>query len=150
MSVQACPQYSTWECYSNIWCIPEEYAGLLWLPSALAITALQLLACQPDTSALLTAYSVQVHLLVRGGKMRASAAMQDRVLNHEKVEVHFSTEVADAYGDKKGLKGLQLRDTSSGWCHDPLPKGILSGSSSLSPHIWVRDFLCVIAEYLCS
>ena len=46
--------------------------------------------------------------------MRASAAMQDRVLNHERVEVHFSTEVADAYGDKKGLKGLQLRDTSTG------------------------------------
>ena len=56
----------------------------------------------------------QVHLLVRGSKMRASAAMQDRVLNHERVEVHFSTEVADAYGDKKGLKGLQLRDTSTG------------------------------------
>ncbi len=62
---------------------------------------------------------MQVHLLVRGAKMRASAAMQDRVLNHEKVEVHFSTEVADAFGDKKGLKGLQLRDTSSGWCCDP-------------------------------
>ena len=57
---------------------------------------------------------MQVHLLVRGAKMRASAAMQDRALNHEKVEVHFSTEVADAYGDKKGLKGLQLRDTATG------------------------------------
>ena len=47
--------------------------------------------------------------------MRASAAMQDRVVNHEKVEVHFSTEVADAFGDKKGaLKGLHLRDTETG------------------------------------
>ena len=46
--------------------------------------------------------------------MRASAAMQDRVLNHEKVEVHFNTGVADAYGDKKGLKGLHLKDTSTG------------------------------------
>jgi thioredoxin reductase (NADPH) len=67
---------------------------------------------------------MQVHLLVRSGKMRASAAMQDRVLNHEKVEVHFNTGVADAYGDKKGLKGLHLRDTTTGvpafgrgsWC----------------------------------
>ena len=58
--------------------------------------------------------SVQVHLLVRSGKMRASAAMQDRVLNHEKVEVHFNTGVSDAYGDKKGLKGLLLSDTSTG------------------------------------
>ena len=47
--------------------------------------------------------------------MRASAAMQDRVLNHEKVEVHYSSEVADAFGDKKGLKGLHLKDTSTGW-----------------------------------
>ncbi len=80
--------------------------------------------------------------------MRASAAMQDRVLNHEKVEVHFSTEVADAYGDKKGLKGLQLRDTSSGWCHNPLFEGILSGSCSLSRSQLVQYFLCVIAELL--
>lgn len=57
---------------------------------------------------------MQVHLLVRGAKMRASAAMQDRVINHEKVEVHYNTEVADAVGDKKGLSGLQLRDTSNG------------------------------------
>ena len=69
---------------------------------------------QAGKSGRLMARSVQVHLLVRGAKMRASAAMQDRVLNHEKVEVHFSTEVADAYGDKKGLKGLQLRDTKTG------------------------------------
>ena len=87
---------------------------------------------------MLDAYSVQVHLLVRGGKMRASAAMQDRVLNHEKVEVHFSTEVADAYGDKKGLKGLQLRDTSSGWFHDSQPKGVLSASSSLITFAYIH------------
>ena len=36
-------------------------------------------------------------------------------MNHDKVEVHFSTEVADAFGDKKGaLKGLHLRDTETG------------------------------------
>lgn len=56
-----------------------------------------------------------MHLLVRSKKMRASAAMQDRVVSHEKVQVHFSTEVADAYGDKKGaLKGLHMRDTETG------------------------------------
>lgn len=46
--------------------------------------------------------------------MRASAAMQDRVLGHEKVQVHFNTGVSDAYGDKKGLAGLLLRDTKTG------------------------------------
>ncbi len=57
---------------------------------------------------------LQVHLLVRSGKMRASAAMQDRVLGHEKVEVHYNTAVSDAYGDKKGMKGLLLKDRNTG------------------------------------
>jgi len=60
--------------------------------------------------------SVQVHLLVRGAKMRASAAMQDRVLGHEKVQVHFNTAVRDAYGGKKGMEGLTLYDTKTGDC----------------------------------
>ena len=55
-----------------------------------------------------------MHLLVRGKRMRASAAMQDRALRHDKVQVHFNTSVRDAYGDKKGLKGLVLYDTDSG------------------------------------
>ena len=46
--------------------------------------------------------------------MRASAAMQDRVLANEKVQVHFNTGVSDAYGDKKGLKCLLLKDTKTG------------------------------------
>ena len=46
--------------------------------------------------------------------MRASAAMQDRVLAHDKVQVHYSTAVRDAYGDKKGMKGLTLYDTETG------------------------------------
>ena len=46
--------------------------------------------------------------------MRASAAMQDRVLGHEKVEVHYNIAVSDAYGDKKGMKGLLLKDRNTG------------------------------------
>ena len=71
-------------------------------------------ACSPEADCP-HARDAQVHLLVRSKRMRASAAMQDRVVNHDKVEVHFSTEVADAFGDKKGaLKGLHLRDTETG------------------------------------
>jgi thioredoxin reductase len=39
--------------------------------------------------------------------------MQDRVLSHENVEVHFNTAVRDAFGDGKGLKGLILYDTQT-------------------------------------
>ncbi|CAK0746410.1 hypothetical protein CVIRNUC_001690 [Coccomyxa viridis] len=76
----------------------------------------------------LTKYGTKVHLLVRSKRMRASAAMQDRVVNHDKVEVHFSTEVADAFGDKKGaLKGLHLRDTETGEERDLEVRGLFYG-----------------------
>jgi thioredoxin reductase len=56
----------------------------------------------------------QVHLLVRGEKMRASKAMQDRVLRHPAVTVHFNTGIDDAYGDGKALQGLHLVNTQTG------------------------------------
>lgn len=56
-----------------------------------------------------------MHLLVRGDKLRASRAMQDRVTAHERVEVHFHTTVDDAYPDGKGaLDGLHTKDTKTG------------------------------------
>lgn len=61
----------------------------------------------------LTKYGSHVHLLVRGGQMRASKAMQDRVLKNPKVTVHWHTEAVDAYGDTL-LQGLRLRDTQTG------------------------------------
>ena len=41
----------------------------------------------------LTKYSPEIHLLVRGGAMRASKALQDRVLGNKKITVHFNTQV---------------------------------------------------------
>ena len=58
---------------------------------------------------------MQVHLLARADKLRASRAMQDRVLEHQKVEVHFNTTVDDAYPDGKGaLAGVHIKDTKTG------------------------------------
>lgn len=73
----------------------------------------------------------QVHLLARGEKLRASRAMQDRVLQHEKVTVHFNTIVDDAYPDGKGaLAGLHTKDTKSGEhsCTSPAPHHRLAKS----------------------
>ena len=64
-------------------------------------------------ASLLMPVCLQVHLLVRGDRMRASGAMQDRVLSNPKITVHFNTEVADAYGDSL-LQGLHLKDTKTG------------------------------------
>lgn len=41
----------------------------------------------------LTKYSSHVHLLVRSDHMRASKAMQDRVLANKNITVHFNTGV---------------------------------------------------------
>lgn len=62
----------------------------------------------------LTKYGKHVHLLVRGDRMRASKAMQDRVLRHPNVTVHLNTGIEDAYGDDKAMQGLNLVDTKTG------------------------------------
>lgn len=76
----------------------------------------------------LTKYASKVHLLARGSKLRASRAMQDRVLAHDKVDVHFNTTVDDAYPDGKGaLDGLHTKDTESGESGKLPVKGLFYG-----------------------
>lgn len=61
----------------------------------------------------LTKYGSRVHMLVRSSSMRASKAMQDRVLNNPKITVHWNTEPVDVYGNGK-LAGIQVRNTETG------------------------------------
>ncbi|KAJ3683829.1 hypothetical protein LUZ60_014056 [Juncus effusus] len=62
----------------------------------------------------LTKYARHVHLLVRREALRASKAMQDRVLNNANVTVHFSTEVVDVVSNSKGqMSGILLRRTDT-------------------------------------
>lgn len=61
----------------------------------------------------LTKYGSRVHMLVRKSSMRASKAMQDRVLNNPKITVHWNTEPVDIYGNGK-LEGIKLRNTETG------------------------------------
>ena len=62
----------------------------------------------------LTNYGSHVHLLVRSGQMRASKAMQDRVLSHPKVTAHWRTETLDVYGDGTRMQGMRIRNTETG------------------------------------
>jgi thioredoxin reductase (NADPH) len=62
----------------------------------------------------LTKYGSHVHLLVRGDRMRASKAMQDRVLNNPKITVHWHTESVDVTGDGQTMKGLRVRNIQTG------------------------------------
>lgn len=61
----------------------------------------------------LTKYGSIVHLLVRSDRMRASKAMQDRVLSNSKIKVHWHTEAVDVIG-KEQMVGVQVRNNQTG------------------------------------
>lgn len=67
-----------------------------------------------EESVYLTKYGSHVHLLVRGEQMRASKAMQDRVLNNPKITVHFNAEAEDVFGEENHMKGVQIKNTQTG------------------------------------
>ncbi|NJO74890.1 MAG: thioredoxin-disulfide reductase [Leptolyngbyaceae cyanobacterium RM1_406_9] len=62
----------------------------------------------------LTKYGSHVHLLVRSDKMRASKAMQDRVLSNSKITVHWNTETLDVFGEEDHMKGVKIRNAQTG------------------------------------
>jgi thioredoxin reductase (NADPH) len=72
----------------------------------------------------LTKYGSQVHLLVRRGEMRASKAMQDRVLANPKITVHWHTEPVDVFGSNQRLDGIQVRDLQTGELRELAVKGL--------------------------
>ena len=47
----------------------------------------------------LTKYGSKVHLIVRSNKLKASAAMADRVLANSKITIHWNTSVTEAIGN---------------------------------------------------
>ena len=62
----------------------------------------------------LTKYGSRVHLLVRRDELRASKAMQNRVLNNSKITVHWNTETVDVYGENNLMTGVKVRNTKTG------------------------------------
>ncbi|MDT0631481.1 thioredoxin-disulfide reductase [Rubrivirga sp. S365] len=61
----------------------------------------------------LTRFASTVHLIHRRDSFRASQIMQDRVLNHDSVRVHWNTVVTEVRGDDAVI-GLTLEDTETG------------------------------------
>ena len=71
----------------------------------------------------LTKYGSHVHLIVRTDKLRASAAMADRVLANPAITVHWNRQVADAAGND-WLEALQLRNSENGALENLAVKGL--------------------------
>jgi len=71
----------------------------------------------------LTKYGSHVHLIVRTGTLRASAAMADRVLANPNITVHWNRQVADASGGD-WLEAIALRDSVNGATETLAVKGL--------------------------
>lgn len=61
----------------------------------------------------LTRMCRSVHIIHRRDQFRASKVMQNRVLEHEKITVHWNRQVKEVLGDD-GVTGLLLEDTTGG------------------------------------
>ncbi|MEA5567664.1 thioredoxin-disulfide reductase [Anabaena sp. UHCC 0399] len=66
-----------------------------------------------EESIYLTKYGSKVNLLVRSDKMRASKAMQDRVLSNPKIQVHWNTEAVDIFGSSH-MEGITVHNHKTG------------------------------------
>lgn len=88
----------------------------------------------------LTKYGSHVHLLVRSDRLRASAAMADRVQANPQITVHWNTEVADAEGDE-WLSGLRLHRRDSGLEEHLSVKGLFYAIGHTPNTELVRDEL---------
>ncbi len=63
----------------------------------------------------LTRFATKVTVVHRREELRASKIMQERALNHPKIEFIWNSEVVEIHGDKdSGVTGVTLNDTQTG------------------------------------
>lgn len=55
----------------------------------------------------------EVHMLIRRDEMRASKAMQHRVMNTPNIKIHWNTTPVEVLGDK-GVEGVLVKDSNTG------------------------------------
>jgi thioredoxin reductase (NADPH) len=60
----------------------------------------------------LTKYASKVYLIVRKDSLRASKVMQERILNHPKIDILWNTETIEALGDK-ALQQVRLKNNAT-------------------------------------
>ncbi len=55
----------------------------------------------------------KVHMFVRRDEMRASKIMQERVLNNDKIQIYWNTEIEEILGDDQGVTGVRIVNNQS-------------------------------------
>ena len=76
-----------------------------------------------EEASYLTKFASKVHLIHRRDSFRASKAMQKRVLEHPKVQVHYNTRVDDVIG-MSHLEQLRLENMVTKECYNIHVKGL--------------------------
>ncbi len=71
----------------------------------------------------LTRFASKISMIVRRDQFRGSKIMQDRVLNHPKIEVLWNKKVAEVQGDAT-VGNLRLEDTATGETSDLAVQGL--------------------------
>ncbi len=71
----------------------------------------------------LTKYGSHVHLLVRSSKLRASAAMADRVKANSSITIHWDTELVEVLGDD-WLQKLKVKQRKTNQENEIVAKGL--------------------------
>ncbi len=69
-------------------------------------------ACEEGS--FLTKFGSTVIMLVRRDQLRASKAMQKRVLENPKIDIRWNTEAAEVLGDGKVMTGIRVKSNKSG------------------------------------
>lgn len=68
-----------------------------------------------EEATFLTKFASKVHIVHRRDQLRASKVMQDRALNHEKIEMIWNATIEEILGTTEaGVTGVKLKDTKTG------------------------------------
>lgn len=89
----------------------------------------------------LTKFASKVYLIHRRDKLRASQVMQDRAINHPKIQMVWNSTVDEAIGSAGGLNAIILKDTVNG-STKTLPVGGLFYAIGHTPNTEIfKEFL---------
>jgi thioredoxin reductase (NADPH) len=78
-----------------------------------------------EEATFLTNFASKVTMIVRRDALRASKIMQQRALNHPKIEMAWNTQVDECVGDDKaGLTAVRLRDSNNSQKRDVEARGL--------------------------
>jgi thioredoxin reductase (NADPH) len=72
----------------------------------------------------LTRFATKVHVVHRRDEFRASKIMADRVKSHEKIKIHWNTELQEVLGNERGVTHARLLNNKTNETHDLPLEGI--------------------------